>query len=210
VEPSRDTYLTDTEAEKLSDRQLVEATLSDRRVYAHIVKRYKAPLGRYVRRLLGWYRESADDMLQEVFIRVYLNLNDYDQTRPFSPWIYRIAHNETVSLLRKRNAEPPVVAGDDAQLILEHVSSDDNPAAGWAERRTAHEIQNALAALDARYRDVLVLRFLEEKTYDEIADILQIPPGTVATFISRGLKQLKMPLKESWESFQTGTISDRP
>jgi RNA polymerase sigma-70 factor, ECF subfamily len=200
--------LTQPDAKAQSDRQLVEAALRDKRAYANIVTRYKYNLSRYVSRLLGRRIQAAEDVLQDIFIKAYVNLNDYDTSRPFSPWIYRIAHNEAISHLRKGNAEPPMVTGDDAQLMLDRMAGDDNPAAHWQERRTTGEIQRALGKLDSRYRDVIVLRFLEEKSYDEIADILQLPPGTVATCISRGLKQLKVPLQESWDSLRTGAIND--
>ena len=93
-------------------------------------------------------------------------------------------------------------------MILDRIAGDDDPAASWMKRRTAVEIQRALETLDPRYRNVLVLRFLEEQSYDEIADILQLPPGTVATYINRGLKQLRIPLQDSWESLRTGPNND--
>lgn len=200
--------MTETQARVQSDRQLVEATLCDRKAYAMIVVRYKHDLGRYVRRLLGQQFQATEDVLQDVFIKAYINLNDYDTSRPFSPWIYRIAHNEAISFLRKRKTEPLIIAGQDAQLILDRIAADDDPATSWMKHRTAVEIQKALEALASRYSNVLMLRFLEEKSYDEIADILQLPPGTVATYISRGLKQLRIPLQDSWESLRTGAIND--
>src|SRR6476660_3139730 len=77
----------------LTDNQLVEAALRDHRAYASLVLRYETVLGRYLRRLLGRHLQAVEDVLQEVFIKAYINLNDYDQSRPFGPWIYRIAHN---------------------------------------------------------------------------------------------------------------------
>lgn len=177
---------------------MVEAVLRDRQAYAFLVLRYETMLGRYVRRLLGRHMQSAEDVLQEVFIKAYVNLNDYDQSRPFGPWIYRIAHNEAVSFLRKRSAESQTITGEDALLILERLADVDDPGAALQRTRTEGEVRKALSELDPRYRDVLVLRYLEDKSYDEIADILETPPGTVATLINRGLKQLKAPLRMSW------------
>jgi RNA polymerase sigma-70 factor, ECF subfamily len=190
--------LTEADHPPQDDRQLVEAALRDRHAFALLVLRYEAVLGRYVRRLLGRNAQSAEDILQETFIKAYVNLNDYDKSRPFSPWIYRIAHNEAIGFLRKRKSESQTINGEDALLILERVSDGENPDAAWQQKRTAGEVRKAVSDLDRRYRDVLVLRYLEEKSYDEIADILEMPPGTVATLISRGLKQLKAPLRTSW------------
>ncbi len=180
------------------DGQLVAAALRDRHAYAALVRRYESVLGRYVRRLLGRHRQSTEDVLQDIFIKAYVNLNDYDRSRPFAPWIYRIAHNEAVSHLRKQRAGFQAFDGEDMLLILERVADSDNPEDNLQNSRTQGDVRKALSQLDQRYRDVLVLRYLEEKSYDEIADILQLPPGTVATFIQRGLKQLRTPLRMSW------------
>ena len=189
-----------TEADQSSsdDGLLVAAALRDRHAYAALVRRYESVLGRYVRRLLGRYGQSTEDVLQDIFIKAYINLNDYDRSRPFAPWIYRIAHNEAVSYLRKQRAGFQTFDGEDMLLILERIASDDNPEDNLQNSRTQGDVRKALSQLDQRYRDVIVLRYLEEKSYDEIADILQLPPGTVATFIHRGLKQLRTPLRLSW------------
>ena len=86
----------------------------------------------------------------------------------------------------------------DALLILERTADVGDPESSLLISRSEGDVHKALSQLDQRYRDVLVLRYLEEKSYDEIADILQLPLGTVATFINRGLKQLKTPLRMSW------------
>ena len=177
------------------DQDLVAAALRDRNAYAQIVGRWQPVLSRYLRRLLGQSVEATEDVLQEVFIKVYVNLNDYDPTRPFGPWIYRITRNEALSFLRKRKAEPPMVTGEDAQLIIERLS-DGVDVQETAERmRIEEKVRGAINQLDLRYRDVLVLRFLEDKGYDEIAEIMQVPPGTIATLISRGTKQLRSALE---------------
>ncbi len=177
------------------DQDLVAAALRDRQAYALIVRRWQPVLSRYLRRLLGQSAEATDDVLQDVFIKVYVNLNDYDTARPFGPWIYRIARNEALSFMRKRKAEPPLVTGEDAQLIIERLS-DGVDVQETAERlRIEENVRAAINQLDLRYRDVLVLRFLEEKGYDEIAEIMHVPSGTVATLINRGTKQLRSALE---------------
>jgi RNA polymerase sigma-70 factor, ECF subfamily len=175
------------------DPTLVEAALRDRNAYAQLVARYEHPLARYVARLLGGHRQSVEDVLQEVFIKAYVNLNDYDRSRPFAPWLYRIAHNEAVSFLRKRQVQPQFVTGEDALLIIERAAEAD--VNEGTDHTRIEEIRTAIGELDTAYRDVLVLRYLEEKSYDEIADILRLPPGTVATRINRGVKRLKARLE---------------
>ena len=132
-----------------SDGLLVKEALRNRHAYAGLVRRYEPVLGRYVRRLLGRHMQSAEDVLQDVFIKAYVNLNDYDNSRPFGPWIYRIAHNEAVSFLRRKNAESETITGEDAELILQQAAgSGDDPGAAWQRARTGGEVRTALSGLD--------------------------------------------------------------
>ncbi len=181
-----------------SDQSLVAATLRNGQAYGPLVARYAPVLGRYVRRLLGHQIHAVDDVLQEVFLKAYVNLNDFDMSRPFGPWIYRIAHNEAVSHLRKSSAGPPVVSGEDAELILARLADGDDPDQALWRSQSAGHLRKLLGELDARYREVLILRYLEDKSYDEISDILHLPPGTVATYIRRGLARLREPLDTAW------------
>lgn len=178
----------------LDDGALVAAALLDKQAFSMIVRRYEPPLSRYVRRLLGRSGQSVDDVLQDVFIKVYVNLNDYDRSRPFSPWIYRIARNEALSFLRKRRAEPYLLSGEEGMLMLERVLDEPTVLEVLDRSRIGTWIRKLIAGLDPSYRDVFVLRYLEEKSYEEISEILEIPMGTVATNINRGKRQLKRDL----------------
>lgn len=180
------------------DVALVAAALQDRQAYGALLRRYEVRLARYVRRLLGQYGQMTEDVLQNGFIRAYLNLNDYDPARPFSPWIYRIMHNEALSQLRKQSAGIQTVAGEEALLILERIADDVTPEISLQRSQSAADLRAALGKLDRRYQDVLVLRYLEGMSYEEISEVLELPPGTVANNISRGLKKLRTPLLRSW------------
>ena len=179
-----------------SDSDLVAAALRDPNAYAALVRRYEKPLSRYLKRVLGTHGQYAEDVLQEAFLKAYINLRDYDQSRPFSPWIYRIAYNEAISSLRKRRHDPALIAGDDGANILEQLAGSDNVQENHERARNEVMLGRAIAKLEPRYRDVIVLRFLEEKSYDEIGEILRIPPGTVATLISRGQERLRRAINE--------------
>ena len=171
---------------------LIAAALRDRNAYAAVVKWYQDALRRYVRRLLGQHHGATDDILQEAFIKAYVNLKDYDPDREFGPWIYRIAHNEAISFLRRRKSEPAMVDIETATIILERLTDGVDAAQELEHKQQVTMVQTAMAALDRRYRDVLVLRFLEDHSYDEISEILAMRPGTVATNINRGLKELRI------------------
>jgi RNA polymerase sigma-70 factor, ECF subfamily len=176
---------------KLSDAEVVAQSLVDRSTFALIVERYEDKLMRYIRRLGVYTYEDRQDILQDIFIKVYKNLNGFDSGLSFSSWIYRIAHNETISWYRKQNVRPEGHLIDDIEELFLYI-----PDAGKSAEQlldatiNATWLQQALSLLDAKYRDPLILRFFEDKEYDEISDILKIPIGTVGTLISRGKTKL--------------------
>ncbi len=181
---------------ELSDQDVVRQTIHDRHMFRILVQRYQDALLRYIRRIGCVDPEAAKDILQESFIKAYSNLNDYDSAFSFSTWIYRIAHNETMSHFRRQKNRPQVFT-DDSSLYLFETIPDDLDIAGEIDMKMRGQaVSMALSKLKPPYREVLVLRFFEEKSYDEIGNILQIPHGTVATYISRGKKELQALLKE--------------
>jgi len=138
-------------------------------------------------------RNSDDqlDVLQEIFIKAYRNLNSFDRSLSFSSWIYRIAHNEAISFYRKKNVRPEGHLVGDGEEILGFLSSNqEGEEVIFDTAINADEINRALLLLDLKYREPIILRFFEHKEYDEISDILQIPIGSVGTLLHRGKKQL--------------------
>jgi len=174
-----------------TDQALVAAALLDGDAYAPLVERYEAPLTRYLYRLGCRSKSDADDILQEVFIKAYRNLNGYDATMKFSSWIYRIAHNETMTFFRKSSRAPRVARDDDELVAFDELPDGTSIAAELDAELDAAVVRDAVSRLDPKYRDVLVLRFLEDRSYEEISDILRKPPGTVATLISRAKVRLR-------------------
>jgi RNA polymerase sigma-70 factor (ECF subfamily) len=175
------------------DAQIVRLASQNPAFFECLVDRYEAKLGRYVRRLGGFSPETVEDILQEVFLKAYKNLNGYDETYPFNGWIYRIAHNEAISHFRKTSARPESVSleSDEGEDLLSLLPSKIDLAGEYAHNETALKVRELLFRLPEKYRSVLVLHFLEDKGYDEISDILRIPSGTVATNIRRAKQQFK-------------------
>lgn len=178
-----------------TDQELVKSALLNKHAFSEIVHRYEAPMRRYVRHLGCTDGDDADDVLQEIFIKIFVNLNDYDSDLKFSSWIYRIAHNETVSFFRKKNIRPSVLKVEDIEEFFDNLADDTDFVELAKRRNDAQIIQEIIESIDKKYKEVLVLRFLEEKSYTEISDILKIPEGTVATLINRGKKELKIALE---------------
>ena len=185
------------EEQQFSDQEMVTRTIKNKQAFTAIVDRYEAPLLRYISRLGCKEPGVARDLLQEIFIKTFVHLNDYDHSLQFSSWIYRIAHNETVSYFRKEKSRPGVLTRAEDFFRFETIADDAGLGDQNEPRHTALEIKGALDRLEPRYREVIVLKFFEEKSYEEISDILQIPQGTVATLISRAKKKIKIYLEKS-------------
>lgn len=177
-----------------SDSELVAKTLADPSAYAAIVEKYEKPLKRYIYRLGCYASEDAEDILQGAFVKAYLNLNDFDSDLKFSSWIYRIVHNETISFFRRENKRPKAVKTEEELFLIENFASELDSSKESDEHLTSEVVNKALNSLESKYRDPLILKFFEDKSYNEISDILQIPLGTVATLINRGKQKLKSAL----------------
>jgi RNA polymerase sigma-70 factor (ECF subfamily) len=182
---------------ELSDIEIVNLLKEDIDMYAVLIERYEKQLMIYVRRILFVSVEDAEDILQEIFIKVYRNINSYDPKYNFSSWIYRIAHNEAVSYLRskkRKQISKNISGGEDD--IFEKIPSDIDIEGEYIKKDSQKVLTKALKKLDSKYREVLILRFFEEKEYNEISEILHIPSGTVASLINRGKERLKILIEE--------------
>lgn len=177
-----------------TDAQLINLTLKDQEVFMYLVERYEAKLHRYIRRFVSTSKETAEDILQEVFIKVYKNINDYDPDLSFSSWIYRITHNETINYLKKNEKFKLIpLENDDDEVVslIDILESDVNIAKDMEKKDLQHKVRKVLQMLSPAFREILILRYLEEKDYQEISDILKKPMGTVAILISRAKAQFK-------------------
>jgi len=180
--------LADFEAK--TDEELVALVLEDQERYLYLMRRYEQKILRYIIRLSGLQRDDAEDVLQEVFIKAYRNLRDFDRTLKFSSWLYRIAHNETVSSHRRTKSRPQVVDIGD-ENVVENLAAEPDLAPSFDRLHDSKKIREILDGLDDKYREVLLLRFFEERDYAEISDILRKLPGTVATLLNRAKEKLR-------------------
>ncbi|MCF7846143.1 MAG: sigma-70 family RNA polymerase sigma factor [Candidatus Peribacteraceae bacterium] len=178
------------------DIVLVERAIADPDEYAKIVEKYEAPLLRYLLRISNISREEAEDLLQNVFLKAYQNLRDFDPDLKFSSWIYRIAHNEVISAWRKRSARAAEINLESAEAAQLIASTLDIPAA-TDEKLLAGFVRSVLAEIPQKYREVLILKFLEDKDYSEISDILRKPMGTVATLVHRAKSAFETAAQEA-------------
>jgi len=185
--------VTTSECIKKTDEQLVVLTLKNQEYYLCLMKRYEDKLFNYILKISNISKEEAEDILQEVFIKVYQNLNDYDSSSKFSSWIYRITHNATISAFRKKDVRPQSIPWDNEELI-NILKSTSNIEKDIIQQSTYKQILNIINHLPLKYKEVLILKFVENKDYREISDILHKPRGTIATLINRAKKSLNQEL----------------
>jgi len=181
-------------AQLASDGDLVKLTLEDRDNFLYLVDRYREKLANYISRLTKVSSDEIEDVLQEVFIKVYLNLNDFNDDLKFSSWIYRITHNQVISNYRRIKARPEGYAVNIDDQAARNLAADIDIAAGADLEILKNSINRVLDKLDGKYREVLVLKFLEEKNYQEISDIIKKPQGTVASTINKAKQEFKKEL----------------
>ncbi len=164
-------------------------TIKDLNAYRYIIDRYEKRLLRYIQRILFISKEDAEDILQEVFIKAYKNINGYDSRYSFSSWIYRIAHNEAVSFLRKKRNS--IESSNDME-IFDNLPSDESIEDDFLIKLRDKEVREILKMLEPKYREPLILRYFEDMEYNEISDILHISLGSVSSLINRGKKKFKV------------------
>ncbi len=169
---------------KLTDEEIVEKVRSsDRDLYAVIIERYKDKLLRYATSLVH-DDDKANHIVQDSLVKAYINLNGFNTKKKFSSWIYRIAHNEAVNVIKKYQKEVPM------KEIFDFESNEDI-IKEFEEKEVSVHVKKCLDSMPLIYSEPLSLHYLDERSYEEISDILRIPMGTVAVRISRAKKLMK-------------------
>ena len=189
------------EHNEITDEKLVELTLEDQNNFTYLIERYERKLLRYILRIANVSKEEAEDILQDVFIKVYQNLNDFDSNLKFSSWIYRITHNQVISNWRKIKARPKSVYFEVGDSVFNGLVSELDLEKKGDDYFLRKNLDKIFDKLDPKYREVLILKFLEEKSYKEISDILKKPIGTVATLINRAKKSFVEEVKKQEVEF---------
>ncbi|MGI8639805.1 MAG: sigma-70 family RNA polymerase sigma factor [Pyrinomonadaceae bacterium] len=202
--PSAEVLQTIVPIENLSDHALIESAKNgDEAAFAEIVRRYRNPITNYLYRFLNDYEEAVD-LAQETFVRVYFALERYHTDFAFSTYIYRIATNLAISELRKRKRRKLVSLTGFFQYDNEEEEdfhpTDEKPLpdVNLIENEQSKMIARAIAALPEKYRAPIVLREIEEKTYEEIAQILELGLGTTKSRINRARGLLREKLKNQF------------
>jgi len=160
------------------------------------MQRYEGRLLAYINRIINVSNGEAEDILQEVFIKTYQNLNGFDLNLKFSTWVYCITYNQVISFFRKNKKHTTNLTDKDSEALILNIADELNLKQAVAQKIDAKLIREAISDLDSKYRDVLVLKFLEDKDYNEISDIIKKPVATVGTLINRAKNKIKEALKQ--------------
>jgi RNA polymerase sigma-70 factor (ECF subfamily) len=179
----------------LSDEKIVGLVIEgDKDLFGELIDRYEAKLTRYVKRFTQ-HPDDVSDIMQIVFIKAYTNLQSFDTSRSFNSWIYRIAHNESVTHLKKRGGEK--VSFIDFDTFFPHPFAQEESDTLALGREDKEQLEKSLKEISPKYREVLVLYYYDELSYQEIADVLHIPTATVGVRIKRGKEVLRNMLKNN-------------
>lgn len=175
--------------EKLTDEAIAKMVQrGEREAFGWLLERYEEKMKRYARRFLS-SEEDISDITQEIFIKVYKNIQQFNPARPFKPWLYRVAHNELVNFFKKKKKDPLLFF--DLDVYFPQFFSTRRTEEDSRRKEIKETVEHCLTKIDFKYREVLVLYYLEELSYKEIADIMKIPIATVGVRLRRGRSLLK-------------------
>lgn len=181
----------------LVNKRIIQVLKGDQNAFSDIVNLYQHKLYQVCYRMLG-NKQEAEDIAQEAFVRAYINLHTYDQKRKFSTWLYRIATNLCIDRIRKKKPDyylDAEVTGTEGLDMYSHIASTDQlPDESVEQMELQDRIQYEISRLPDKYRSVIVLKYIEELSLQEISEILEIPLGTVKTRIHRGREALRKQL----------------
>jgi len=170
----------------------------NQKAYTQLVETHRAAVFHIVNRIIH-NEEAARDLVQETFMKAFASLASYRSEFRFSTWLYKIAANSSIDYLRKRriqalSLDAPLDTGD-GHMEIEVPDETHNPELELVRKQQRFSIEDAIESLPPKYREVIVYRHKDDKSYEEIADLLVIPVGTVKARIFRARELLKRKLR---------------
>jgi len=185
------------------DHWVVLAVKGDEKAYSELTQKYQKPLYFHVRKMIR-NSDFADDLVQDIFLKAFKSLKNYKNDYAFSTWLYRIATNHTIDYLRKKKLETLSIHADDSDdthatiQLADEDSFTDEP---MIRRERKNKVHEAIGQLPEKYREVILKRHIEEKSYQEIAEEMDIPLGTVKAHIFRARELLYKYMKDTIQDY---------
>ena len=170
-----------------------QARQGDKRAFSQLVEAYQRPVYSITYRMLG-NPEEAEDAAQEAFLRAYSNLQKYDPKRKFSTWLFSIANHHCIDRLRKRRVK--WISIDDNPVLGNLVGSSPQPEGHAVRQEERDSVQRVIGQLEPGYRMPLVLRYWEDCSYEEIAEIMEISIPAVKSRLFRARQQVAQLYRE--------------
>lgn len=174
-----------------TDEQLVVMSQGNADFFYCLMERYEKKLTRYLGRFSFMSTEDIEDIIQDSFINAYTHINECDCDLKFSSWIYRIAHNNALNFIKKHKQSLKLNIDEEDDEFVEWLTDSTNIERETIKKHFHDYVLGLLDKMKPEYKEVILLKFFEDKDYREISDILQKPMGTVATLLSRAKIQFK-------------------
>lgn len=189
----------------MDEQQIIKQILAgDKKAYAHIINEYKNPLYATILRMTR-NPQTAQDFVQEAFIKIYEQLPKYDGKGSFKSWLYRVAINFCIDEFRKKSYQIKQAELQDDQLVNES-----HPEVIFLKKEQSRQLEKLIATLPELERMILLLRYVNELSYTEIADLLHIPLSDVRNKLHRAKKKMRNQVQEGgyfYEMSERGSIS---
>lgn len=177
--------MTISEIEKMSDEEILPLVKEDKDFFGVLIRRYESRIIGYVKKMGAETQETAEDMAQNIFIKVYVHINSFKKGLKFSTWLYGIARNECIDYWRKNKKHASNISLEASEELMAILKSDEDLTEDMVKKGTAQEVRVAIQSLPQKYREILILRFLEDRTYEDIALIFKKPISSVGTLVRR-------------------------
>lgn len=160
----------------------------EKELFGEIIDRYQKKLAHYVRRLMNLGEEEVEEIVEEALIKAYENIQEFETKRKFSSWIYRLTHNGAIDYWRKYRKKV-MLTEETEELIEDEGKLIEDLEIEKEEKLKLHQ---ALGKLEYKFKEVVVLYYFENKSYEEISDILKIPTTNVGVLLFRAKNKLKL------------------
>ena len=185
------------------DRWVVLAVKGDEKAYSELTQKYQKPLYFHVRKMIR-NPDFAEDLVQDIFLKAFKSLKNYKNDYALSTWLYRIATNHTIDYLRKKKLETLSINADDSDdthAAIQLADEDNFTDEPMIKRERKNKVREAIDQLPEKYREVILKRHIEEKSYQEISEEMDIPLGTVKAHIFRARELLYKYMKDTIQDY---------
>lgn len=193
-----------SDSSKEDDLLVQSAKEGNEQAYAQLVSKYQRALYYHLIKMVR-NNEQVEDLVQEVFVKAFDNLGSYNTDYAFSTWLYRIAKNHTIDYLRKKKLQTlsidDTVKTADGEVQTQIADEEAQTDRGIIRKQRSAMIHEAISELPEKYRQVIEMRHMEEKSYQEISELLDLPLGTVKAHIFRAREMLYKSLIDKRDQF---------